>query len=154
QHDSCGTVAAPFPSQHACVIKREPNGGVICAVGVTDQGQGVETVMGQIAAAALGVPIDSVRVLSGDTDATPFGGGTYASRATAIGGEAVYQAARDLRREVLELAGVLLQAERDGLDIVDAMIVDRSDGRRRLTLAEIGRIGHYQVGELPNSVQP
>jgi len=153
-HGYYGTGGAPISSQDACVIKLEPNGGVICAVGVTDQGQGVETVMGQIAAAALGVPIDSVRVLSGDTDATPFGGGTYASRATAIGGEAVYQAARDLRREVLELAGVLLQAEPDGLDIVDAMIVDRSDGRRRLTLAEIGRIGHYQVGELPNSVQP
>ena len=153
-HGYYGTGGAPISSQDACVIKLEPNGGVICAVGVTDQGQGVDTVMGQIAAAALGVPIDSVRVLSGDTDATPFGGGTYASRATAIGGEAVYQAARDLRQEILELAGVLLQAEPDALDIVDGMIVDRSDGRKRLALAEIGRIGHYQVGELPNSVQP
>ena len=63
--------------QDACVIKLEPNGGVICAVGVTEQGQGIDTVMGQIAATALGVPMDSVRVLSGDTDATPFGGGTY-----------------------------------------------------------------------------
>jgi carbon-monoxide dehydrogenase large subunit len=149
-----GVGGAPISLQDACVIKLEPNGGVICAVGVTDQGQGVDTVMGQIAAATLGVPIDSVRVLSGDTDATPFGGGTYGSRATAIGGEAVYQAACDLRQEILELAGILLQAEPDALDIVDGTIVDRSDGRKRLPLAEIGRIGHYQVGELPNSVQP
>ena len=49
---------------------------------------------------------------------------------------------------------MLLQAEPDALDIVDGTIVDRSDGRQRLPLAEIGRIGHYQVGELPNSVQP
>jgi len=149
-----GVGGAPISLQDACVIKLEPNGGVICAVGVTEQGQGVDTVMGQIAAATLGVPIDSVRVLSGDTDATPFGGGTYGSRATAIGGEAVYQAARDLRQEILQLAGILLQAEPDALDIVDGTIVDRSDGRQRLPLAEIGRIGHYQVGELPNSVQP
>ena len=70
---------------------------MICAVGVTEQGQGADTVMGQIAASALGVPMESVRVISGDTDATPYGGGTYGSRAAAIGGEAVYQAARDLR---------------------------------------------------------
>jgi len=93
-------------------------------------------------------------VVSGDTDATPFGGGTFGSRAAAIGGEAVYLAARDLRQEILELAGVLLQAEAGALDIVDGMIVDRADGRQRLALAEIGRIGHYQVGELPDSVQP
>ena len=122
--------------------------------GVTEQGQGIDTIMGQIAAATLGVSMDRVRVVSGDTDATPFGGGTFASRATAIGGEAVYLAARDLRQEILELAGVLLQAEAGALDIVDGMIVDRADGRKRLALAEIGRIGHYQVGELPNSVQP
>ena len=70
-HGYYGAGGAPISLQDACVIKLEPNGGVICAVGVTDQGQGVDTVMGQIAAAALGVPIDSVRVLSGDTDATP-----------------------------------------------------------------------------------
>ena len=92
-----GIGGAPISLQDACVIKLEPNGGVICAVGVTEQGQGTNTVMGQIAATALGVPMESVRVLSGDTDAMPYGGGTYGSRGTAIGGEAVYLAARDLR---------------------------------------------------------
>ena len=96
-HGYYGIGGAPISLQDACVIKLEPNGGVICAVGVTEQGQGTDTVMGQIAAAALGVPMESVRVISGDTDAMPYGGGTYGSRAAAIGGEAVYQAARDLR---------------------------------------------------------
>jgi carbon-monoxide dehydrogenase large subunit len=140
--------------QDACVIKLEPNGGIICAVGVTEQGQGTDTIMGQIAATAIGVPVESVRVISGDTDATPFGGGTFGSRAAAIGGEAVYLAARDLRQEVLDLAGVLLQAVPGALDIVDGFIINRADGVKRLALAEIGRIGHYQVGELPGSVQP
>lgn len=149
-----GAGGAPISLQDACVIKLEPNGGVICAVGVTEQGQGTDTIMAQIAAATIGVPIESVRVVSGDSDATPFGGGTFGSRAAAIGGEAVYLAARDLRQEVLELAGVLLQAAPDALDIVDGTIVDRDGGSRRLPLSEIGRIGHYQVGELPPSVQP
>ncbi len=153
-HGYYGTGGAPISLQDACVIKLEPNGGIICAVGVTEQGQGTDTIMGQIAATALGVPMERVRVVSGDTDAAPFGGGTFGSRAAAIGGEAVYLAARDLRREVLELAGVLLQSPPDALDIVDGIVVNRATGVRRLPLSEIGRIGHYQVGELPNSVQP
>jgi aerobic carbon-monoxide dehydrogenase large subunit len=123
-------------------------------VGVTEQGQGVDTVMGQIAASVLGVPMAQLRVISGDTDATPYGGGTYASRATAIGGEAVFQAAHELRGEILSLAGTLLQAAPAALDLLDGHVVDAGSGRRRISLAEIGRIGHFQVGELPNSVQP
>ena len=149
-----GTGGAPISLQDACIIKLEPNGGVICAVGVTEQGQGTDTIMGQIAATALGVPMSSVRVISGDTDAVPYGGGTFGSRAAAIGGEAVYQAARDLRAEILDIAGVLLQADASTLDIADGVVVDRAGGARRIPLSEIGRIGHFQLGELPGSVQP
>lgn len=153
-HGYYGAGGAPIASQDACTIKLEPSGGVICTVGVTDQGQGVDTVMGQIAAAALGIPIDSIRVIEGDTDATPYGGGTYASRATAIGGEATYQAARDLRAEILVIAAALLQTEAGALDIVDGNVVDAGTETVRISLAEIGRIGHFQVGELPNEIQP
>jgi CO/xanthine dehydrogenase Mo-binding subunit len=152
-HGYYGAGGAAIAAQDACTIRLDPGGGVICAVGVTEQGQGVETVMGQIAASVLGVPIDQVRVISGDTDATPYGGGTYASRATAIGGEAVRQAATALRTEILAIAGVLLQAAPAALDIADGLVVDAA-GTRRISLAEISRIGHFQLGELPNSVQP
>ena len=149
-----GAGGAPIASQDACTIKLEPGGGIICAVGVTEQGQGVDTVMGQIAASVLGVPMEQLRVISGDTDATPYGGGTYASRATAIGGEAVFQAAHELRSEILSIAGTLLQSAPSALDLLDGHVVDANSRTRRISLAEIGRIGHFQVGELPNSVQP
>ena len=148
-----GSGGAPISLQDACVIKLEPNGGVICAVGVTEQGQGTNTIMGQVAATALGVPMHAVRVISGDTDAVPYGGGTFGSRAAAIGGEAVYQAARALRSEILAIAAALLQTEASVLDIVDGVVVD-AVGTRRLPLAEIGRICHFQLGELPNGLQP
>ncbi len=153
-HGYYGMGGAPISLQDACVIRLEPNGGVLCSVGVTEQGQGTDTVMGQIAAAALGVPFESVRVISGDTDAIPYGGGTFGSRAVAIGGEAVYQAARDLRQEILQIAGVLLQAEVSALGIVDGIVVDCAGGAKRLPLAEIGRIGHFQLAELPRGMQP
>src|SRR5260370_38525386 len=66
-----GAGGAPIASQDACTIKLEPGGGIICAVGVTEQGQRVDTVMCQTAASVLGVPMEQVRVLSGDTVATP-----------------------------------------------------------------------------------
>ena len=111
-------------------------------VGVTDQGQGVDTVMGQIAASVLGLRAESVRVIEGDTDAVPYGGGTYASRATAIGGEATYQASLLLRKEILSIAGTLLQAEPITLDIVDENVVNKSDNQIRISVSEIGRIEH------------
>jgi carbon-monoxide dehydrogenase large subunit len=153
-HGYYGVGGAPIASQDACTIKLEPSGGILCMVGVTDQGQGVDTVMEQIAATALGVPVDSVRVIEGDTDAVPYGGGTYASRATAIGGEATWQAARALRREILVIAGALLQSDPSALDIVEGNVVDAGEENARISLAEIGRIGHFQVAELPGHIQP
>jgi CO/xanthine dehydrogenase Mo-binding subunit len=148
-----GSGGAPISLQDACVIKLEPNGGIICAVGVTEQGQGTNTIVSQIAASALGVPIGAVRVISGDTDAVPYGGGTFGSRAAAIGGEAVLQAARALKAEILAIAGELLQIEPSTLDIVAGVVVDAA-GTPRVPLAEIGRICHFQLGELPASRQP
>ena len=148
-----GVGGAPISLQDACVIKLEPNGGIICAVGVTEQGQGTNTIVGQIAASALGVPIEAVRVISGDTDAVPYGGGTFGSRAAAIGGEAVLQAARALKAEILAIAGELLQTEPSMLDILAGVVVDAA-GTPRLPLAEIGRICHFQLGELPATRQP
>ncbi|HSR81490.1 MAG TPA: molybdopterin cofactor-binding domain-containing protein, partial [Hyphomicrobiaceae bacterium] len=153
-HGYYGTGGAPIALQDACVIRLEPNGGVLCSVGVTEQGQGTDTVMAQIAATALGVAIDDVRVISGDTDAVPYGGGTFGSRAVAIGGEAVHRAACDLRQEILGMAGELLQADPATLDIVDGSVVDGASGAKRLPLAEIGRIGHFQLAELPKGTQP
>ncbi len=153
-HGYYGVGGAPIATQDACTIKLEPSGGVLCMVGVTEQGQGVDTVMEQIAATALGVPIEAVRVISGDTDAVPYGGGTYASRATAIGGEATWLAARALREEILSIAGALLQSAPGALDIYDGHVVDAGGETARLSLAEIGRIGHFQVGELPDHIQP
>ncbi len=149
-----GAGGARIASQDATTVKLEPNGGVHVCLGVTDQGQGVDTVMEQIAATALGVPVDHVRAISGDTDAVPYGGGTYASRATAIGGEATYQAALDLRREILDMASKLLQCAPDALDIVNGNVVDAGSEQERISLAEIGRIGHFQLGELPRGYQP
>ena len=80
----------------------EGSGAVHVSSSITEQGQGTEAVMQQIAADQLGVNVETVRVTLGDTDATPYGGGTWASRGAGIGGEAVLKAARQLKDNILK----------------------------------------------------
>ena len=92
-------------------MRLDAQGAIQVHSGVTEQGQGAEAVMAQCVATAFGAAIDQVRVITGDTDNTPYGGGTWASRAAGIGGEAGWQAGKALRENVLAVAGVILQAE-------------------------------------------
>jgi carbon-monoxide dehydrogenase large subunit len=123
-------------------------------VSVTEQGQGTETIMAQIAASALGIAMDAVRVITGDTETTPYGGATWASRGAGIGGETVLIAARALRDNILSLAATILQAQPGDLDIRDGVIVDSADGRERMPLAELARIAYFRPDTLPRDVQP
>ncbi len=149
-----GVGGAPITAQDACTVKLEPSGAVSAAVGVTDQGQGAAAILTQIIASAVGVPMDSVSMTLGDTGRTPYGGGTWASRATGIAGEAALRAGRTLRENLLKIAGALLQLSPDDLDIREGEILQRSDGSVRMTLAELGRIVHFQGTGLPIEGDP
>ncbi|HET7594242.1 MAG TPA: xanthine dehydrogenase family protein molybdopterin-binding subunit, partial [Stellaceae bacterium] len=149
-----GVGGAPISAQDGCTLRLDPGGSVTVAISVTEQGQGTETMVAQIAASVLGIDIARVRVITGDTERTPYGGGTWASRGTGIGGEAALQAAKALRANILALAGAILQAAPDALDIRDGWIVDAATGARRVGLDEIGRAGYFRGDTLPPGVQP
>ena len=94
-----GVGGARISSQDGATVRLDATGAIFCHSGVTEQGQGAEAVMAQCVASAFGVPIERVRVVLGDTDNTPYGGGTWASRAAGIGGEAAWQAGKALAHE-------------------------------------------------------
>jgi len=149
-----GIGGAHISARDGVTIRLDPTGGVTCATGVTEQGQGTEAMIAQIAASAIGVPIEKVRVVTGDTETTPYGGGTWASRGTGIAGEAALQAGRALRGNILEVAGAMLQTEPDGLDIRNAAVVDMESGAERITLADLGKTVYFRGNELPDGVSP
>ncbi len=103
-----GVGGARISSQDGCSMKLEPSGKVQLAVSVNELGQGTETIVAQIAATELGITMEDIRVVTGDTGTTPYGGAAWASRAAAIGGEATLRAARALRDNILEVAGAAL----------------------------------------------
>ncbi len=149
-----GVGGAKISSQDGVTMRLDAQGALICHTGVTEQGQGAEAVMAQVAASSFGVPIERVRVIMGDTDNTPYGGGTWASRAAGIGGEAAWQAGKALRANVLACAASILQAKPENLDIRDGAIVDAGSGTERLALHELARIAYFRPDTLPPGFQP
>ena len=148
-----GVGGARITSQDGATVMLDAQGALLVHTGVTEQGQGAESVVAQVAASAFGVPIENVRVIMGDTDNTPYGGGTWASRAAGIGGEAAWQAGKALRANVLGVAGSILQAKPETLDIRSSAVVDAASGAERLTLAELARIAYFRPDTLPAGVQ-
>ncbi len=148
-----GIGGARIAAQDGCTIKLDANGSIVAATGVTEQGQGTDTIMAQIAATAVGVEMSCVKVLTGDTDKVPYGGGTWASRAAGIGGEAVLQAGLALKKNILEIGAVILKTSASDLDIVDGKVVKKGSDQG-ITLAELARICYYRGNELPVDFQP
>jgi carbon-monoxide dehydrogenase large subunit len=149
-----GVGGARISSQDGCTMRLDPNGTVTCAIGVGEQGQGTEAIIAQIAATAVGVPLERVRVITGDTEITPYGGGTWASRGAGIGGEAALQAGKALRANILVVAGAMLQADPTVLDIEGGKIVDAGTGTERMPLEELGRVAYFRSDTLPKDLQP
>jgi aerobic carbon-monoxide dehydrogenase large subunit len=96
-------------------LRVHPTGKAILKLGVRSQGQGHETTFAQIVANELGVPVGDVKVMEGDTDNTPYGLGTYASRSTPVGGAATAVIARKLREKATKIAAHLLEASEDDM---------------------------------------
>ena len=149
-----GVGGARITSQDGATVKLDAQGNISIHTGVSEQGQGAEAVVAQCVASAFGVSLDKVRVVMGDTDNTPYGGGTWASRAAGIGGEAAWQAGKALRENVLSVAGSMLQTKPGDLDIRGGTVVDKASGAERLGLDELARVVYFRPDTLPSGVQP
>jgi aerobic carbon-monoxide dehydrogenase large subunit len=148
-----GVGGARISSQDGVTVRLDATGSVTCQTSITEQGQGSEAITAQVVATAIGVPMERVRVILGDTDNTPYGGGTWASRAAGIGGEAAWQAGKALRNNILAAAATILQADPATLDVVDGVVVDKGTTRQRIGLDEMARITYFRPDTLPPGFQ-
>jgi putative selenate reductase molybdopterin-binding subunit len=104
--------AIPYLDMGGASIKMNDDGSFNCLVGATDLGTGSDTVLGQMAAEVLGVPLDDIIMYSSDTDFTPFDKGAYASSTTYISGAAVVKAAEKVAEQIKLVAGRMMQDAR------------------------------------------
>jgi CO/xanthine dehydrogenase Mo-binding subunit len=129
-------------------IKLKPDGRVDVFSGTVDIGQGSKTVHTQIVADTLGVPYDWVTMDNSNTDSSAVCTGTFASRGTFIGGNAVRFAAERVRERVLEIASRELEIDPGDLEIADGEVVARGAPGRKISVADVAGAATYNYGEL------
>jgi carbon-monoxide dehydrogenase large subunit len=131
----------------------EPTGKVTVSTGASPHGQGQETSFAQIVADELGVTLDDVSVLHGDTSIVPRGIGTFGSRATAVGGTAIYQAAERVKEKAREIAAHLLEVNPDDLVFSNGNFSVKGVPKKRLTIQKIAQEA-YTTESLPKKMEP
>jgi aerobic carbon-monoxide dehydrogenase large subunit len=132
-------------------LRVHPTGKAVLAVSCQTQGQGHETTFAQIVAEELGISVDDVEVVHGDTDRTPFGLGTYGSRSTPVSGAAAAMVARKVRERARIVAAAMLEASAGDLEWADGRWQVRGDPAQGKTLAEIAMAAHSAL-DLPEGV--
>ncbi len=126
----------------SALVRLVEDGSALVLTGESDLGQGMRTAYAQIAAEALGLPLASVRVLPFlDTDTSPYCLGTFSSRATTVGGKAVYLAACKLREQAMEVAAGLLKCPAHYLTSRDGIVSVAAEPERQVTMAAIAQAG-------------
>jgi CO/xanthine dehydrogenase Mo-binding subunit len=129
-------------------IKVKPDGRIDVFAGTVDIGQGSKTVHTQIVADAIGVPFDWVTMDVSNTDSSPICTGSFASRGTFIGGNAVRFAAERVREKILEVASKEMEIDPADLDIQNGEVVAKGAPDRKLGLADVAAAATWTYGEL------
>lgn len=136
------------------VVRMDASGRVTVFTGLSALGQGIQTALAQVCADELGVPLDYVTVVVGDTATCPYTGyGTGASRAASVGGAAVKLAAAELKRKVLAIAGHMLEAAPEDLEIVDGRISVKGAPGLSVTTKDVGYAAYrFPLGRVPEGM--
>jgi carbon-monoxide dehydrogenase large subunit len=131
-------------------LRVHPTGKAILKLGVKSQGQGHETTFAQIIAQELGIPYEDVEVKEGDTDDTPYGLGTYASRSTPVAGAAAAMISRELREKARKIAAHLLEAAEADLEWEPGRFSVKGSPERAVTIQDIAFAAYTN---LPDGLQ-
>jgi carbon-monoxide dehydrogenase large subunit len=137
----------------SCNIRVHLTGKVVVTTGSQNHGQGHETTMAQVAASALGVPVDDVIVKHSDTLGAPFGYGSYGSRSGAVGATAVVKAADKINDKARKVAAHLLEASPDDIEVEAGRFFVKGSPDRAKTLGEIAFATDLGF-DLPDGVEP
>jgi carbon-monoxide dehydrogenase large subunit len=141
------------PGWETVEVSMDPSGFVEARIGASPHGQGLRTTLAQIIADELGTSPDRIKIVHGDTDRTPYGWGTFASRSLVIAGGATLMAARKVRAKLVKMAGILLEASAE--DIVLEADAARVAGTDRVVAFEtLARAAYHQTHRFKGEIEP
>ena len=136
----------------SAIVRFHPSGKVNVFIGASPHGQGEETTFAQIVADELGVGVNDVKVVHGDTDNTPMGWGTYGSRTTAVGGAALAVASRKLKDKAKLLTSHLLEAAVEDIDYADGKFFVKGSPDKHKTIQDIALLANV-AWNLPQGME-
>ena len=144
-----------LPAFDSATVRVDAGGNVLVAVSARSTGQSHDSVFARLVASELGVPYETVRILEGDTDATPFGSGTGVSRSAVSTGGAIRLAVQDIRRKAVEIARFFLESEGEELEIAGGQVYAVADPGRRVPFAAVAAAAHdaSRVVSLPENIE-
>ena len=131
------------PGYETVEISMDPSGGVDLKIGASPHGQGLETTLSQVVADELGMNPSDIQVIHGDTDVTPYGWGTFASRSMVISGGASVLAARKLKARIRSAASKVLEVPEDGLVVENGAVSLAAEGKS-ISLPDIARLLYHK----------
>ena len=126
-----------FPHSNAVIKVSEDGHTAILYCGETDIGQGSMTVLAQIAAEAMGITYDRLKVVFADTDSTPLGFGSYSSRVTLMGGNACKMAGEDIKQQMLNTASRMLNVPAEYLEIRENRVFSKKNNSAELSWHDV-----------------
>jgi carbon-monoxide dehydrogenase large subunit len=141
------------PGWETVEISMDPSGFVEARIGASPHGQGLRTTLAQIIADEIGVEPRMIRVVHGDTDRTPYGFGTFASRSLVIAGGASLLAAQKVRRKLAKIAGHLLEASADDI-VLEAGAAKVAGTDRAVPIENLARAAYHQLHRFKGEIEP
>jgi carbon-monoxide dehydrogenase large subunit len=132
------------PGWETVELAMDPSGFIEARIGASPHGQGLRTTLSQIIADELGTSPDRIKIVHGDTDRTPYGWGTFASRSLVIAGGATLLAARKVRAKLVKIASLLLEASADDI-VLEAGTARVAGTDRAIAFAALARAAYHQA---------
>ncbi len=144
---------AVTPGYETVEMAMDPSGGVEVRIGASPHGQGLVTTLSQVVADELGLPLKSIRIVHGDTDRSPYGWGTFASRSMVISGGATKLAAERLRDAIAAVAGDILEAAPEDIRLAEGRAMVRGTDRG-VEISELARHAYHHTPKLAPDREP
>ena len=141
------------PGWETVEMTMDPSGFVEARIGASPHGQGLRTTLSQIIADELGTSPDRIKIVHGDTDRTPYGWGTFASRSLVIAGGATLLAAGKIRTKLMKMAGILLEASAEDI-VLEADVARVAGTDRAIPITTLARAAYHQSHRFKGEVGP
>jgi aerobic carbon-monoxide dehydrogenase large subunit len=138
----------------SALVRMDPSGKVLVHISTHSHGQAQETTVAQIVADQFSVPIEDVRVLFGDTESTPYGMGTFASRSAVLVGGSAYRAASEIKQKLLIFAAHLLETDVTDVELGNGAASVKGAPERGVSVRDLARFAYHRPEKLPENMDP